>query len=106
MGSCYIGDIMEQYETHRALFTLPRYVFPIWLLCFGYPTRQIDRPQTSRFDEKFILFENRYRRLDRGVRADVPRQESLRAKNAGPGTASNMEQVMYRRKFGADFSLK
>ena len=40
LGSCYIGDIMENYETHRKLFNLPQYVFPIVLLCFGYPTKQ------------------------------------------------------------------
>lgn len=27
VGSCYIGDIMEQYEIHRELFNLPDYVF-------------------------------------------------------------------------------
>src|SRR5574339_539560 len=47
IGSCYIGDIMEQYETHRELFDLPQYVFPICLLVFGYPTRQqLDQPYT------------------------------------------------------------
>ncbi len=40
LGSCYIGDIMENYEVHRDLFKLPKYVFPICLVCFGYPTRQ------------------------------------------------------------------
>ena len=40
IGSCYIGDIMENYEEHRAMFNLPKYVFPIALVCFGYPTKQ------------------------------------------------------------------
>src|SRR5512140_2446906 len=59
IGSCYIGDIMEQYETHCEMLNLPQYVFPIGMLVFGYPTRQQkERAYTSRFDEKFILFEN------------------------------------------------
>src|SRR5574340_428751 len=63
LGSCYIGDIMEQYETHRQLLDLPQYVFPICMLVFGYPTQQQkDRAITSRFDERFILFPNKYRR--------------------------------------------
>ena len=33
VGSCYIGDIMENYKEHRDLFDLPRYVFPISLIC-------------------------------------------------------------------------
>ena len=64
LGSCYIGDIMENFEVHRDLFSLPNYVFPICLLCFGYPTPgQLKREQTSRFEEQFILFKNQYRRL-------------------------------------------
>jgi len=38
IGSCYIGDIMENYETHKALLNLPQYVFPITMVCYGYPT--------------------------------------------------------------------
>src|SRR5512133_2515396 len=53
VGSCYIGDIMEQYEVHQKLFDLPQYTFPIALLVFGYPTpEQRRRPYTKRFDEK------------------------------------------------------
>ncbi|MCJ7651816.1 MAG: nitroreductase family protein, partial [Candidatus Lokiarchaeota archaeon] len=37
IGSCYIGDVMENYEVHREIFSLPRWVFPITLICFGYP---------------------------------------------------------------------
>src|SRR5512144_738357 len=64
IGSCYIGDIMEQYETHKELLHLPQYVFPICMLVFGYPTQQQrDRHYTRRFEEKFIVFENQYRHL-------------------------------------------
>lgn len=40
IGSCYIGDITENYEYHRELLNLPKYVVPAAMLCFGYPTRQ------------------------------------------------------------------
>src|SRR5512147_554093 len=64
IGSCYIGDIMEQYEIHKELFDLPQYTFPIGLLVFGYPTpEQLRRPYTKRYDEKFIVFKNLYRHL-------------------------------------------
>ncbi len=29
IGSCYIGDILENYEFHKELFDLPDYVVPI-----------------------------------------------------------------------------
>ena len=38
LGSCYIGDILENAETHRALLRLPEYVVPAAMLVFGYPT--------------------------------------------------------------------
>ena len=40
IGSCYIGDIMENCEQQRALLNLPEYVFPAAMLVFGYPTQQ------------------------------------------------------------------
>mgnify|MGYP002225984529 CR=1 FL=1 len=37
IGSCYIGDIMENYEKQRRLLNLPDYVFPAVMLVFGWP---------------------------------------------------------------------
>ena len=64
IGSCYIGDIIEQWEQHQEMFHLPKYVAPVSMLVFGYPTQQQkDRPQTSRFPQKMIVFENQYHDL-------------------------------------------
>ena len=35
IGSCYIGDILENCEQHRALLHLPEYVVPAAMLVFG-----------------------------------------------------------------------
>ena len=40
LGSCYIGDITENYEYHKELLNLPKYVVPAAMLCIGYPTTQ------------------------------------------------------------------
>ena len=40
IGSCYIGDIMENCDTQREILGLPEYVFPAGMLVFGYPTEQ------------------------------------------------------------------
>jgi FMN reductase (NADPH)/FMN reductase [NAD(P)H] len=105
IGSCYIGDIMEQYETHRELFNLPQYVFPISMVVFGYPTRQQkDRKYTSRFDQKFIVFENQYRRLGREDFDEMFREpESQMTPKEG---IANFGQAMYTRKFSSDFSVE
>ena len=66
IGSCYIGDVMEQRELHREMLGLPEYVFPAAMLVFGYPTRQqLDRPKPDRCPMEHIVHENGYRRLER-----------------------------------------
>jgi nitroreductase len=53
IGSCYIGDIMENIEIHREMFDLPQWVFPITLLCFGYPHEgRKEREKTPRYPER------------------------------------------------------
>ena len=107
LGSCYIGDILENYETHRDLLHLPRFVFPISLVCFGYPTpAQLERERTTRFDRKFIVFQNRYRRLEPEHLGEMfgefeARAEAQRDKIAGFVSAA---QLQYDRKFNAAFS--
>lgn len=62
IGSCYIGDIMENCEIHRELLNLPPYVFPAAMLVFGYPTeQQLSRPKPERAAMKHIVHENAYR---------------------------------------------
>ena len=110
IGSCYIGDIMEQYETHKELFNLPQYVFPICMLVFGYPTQQqMDRPYTPRFDEKFILFENRYRHLQNDEFAEMfaERQGRLeKIKSLMDQGLTTVGQATYVNKFSAGFSME
>jgi len=108
IGSCYIGDIMEQYEIHRELFGLPQYTFPIGLLVFGYPTpEQMQRPYTKRFAEKFILFENRYRRLDgQELKQMFAENEDRFSKGPGREGITNFGQAMYFRKFDSEFSVE
>lgn len=61
LGSCYIGDITENYEFHKELFGLPRYVVPTAMLCMGYPTRQqLARPKPPRHSTTDLVHENGY----------------------------------------------
>ena len=65
IGSCYIGDIMEQYEDHVRILSLPEYVFPAAMLVFGYPTeQQLRREKPKRIDMKYLVCENRYQEPD------------------------------------------
>ena len=63
IGSCYIGDVLERYEEHADLLSLPEYVFPAAMLVFGYPMQQQkDRKKPERTDLKYL--ENGYRKQD------------------------------------------
>lgn len=65
IGSCYIGDIMENCEAQRDLLHLPEYVFPVGMVIFGYPTeQQIRRPKPERVDMSYIVHENGYKPLN------------------------------------------
>jgi len=65
IGSCYIGDMLEQCEEHRSLLRLPEYVFPATLVVFGYPTRQqLERTKPERCALQHVVHQNTYRRMD------------------------------------------
>ena len=77
VGSCYIGDIMENCEIHREMLRLPEHVFPAAMLVFGYPTQQqMDRVKPVRCDLKHIVHENAYRTMDGAELRDVCLQAS------------------------------
>ncbi|MBP3686390.1 MAG: nitroreductase family protein [Clostridia bacterium] len=65
LGSCYIGDVTEEYEEMRALLNLPEYVFPAAMLVIGYPTSsQLARKKPVRERMRHIVQENTYRCRD------------------------------------------
>ena len=101
IGSCYIGDILEQGEIHAELFDLPPRTFPVAMLCFGYPLSS--RPPSGRY-EKHVVHANRYRRLTgdepAGVSADL---EHLHAPHGLAPGIDDYAQDVYRRKYATDF---
>lgn len=60
LGSCYIGDIMENAEKHAELLCLPDYVFPAALLCFGYPPEGYSRKKVPRLPPEAVVHTNTY----------------------------------------------
>jgi len=105
LGSCYIGDIMEQYAFHRELLDLPQYVFPIAMLCIGYPSEAAKRRRlTTRLPQPLVHHTDRYQRLDaEGLRAFSAAQ---RQPSSYLEPAVNLGQHVYVRKFGAQFSYE
>ena len=63
IGSCYIGDIMENAEQHRTLLHLPETVMPATMVVFGYPTaQQVERPKPKRSELEDMVQQNTYHR--------------------------------------------
>lgn len=109
LGSCYIGDIMENYEFHRDMFNLPDYTFPVTMLCFGYPEGDYKgRNVTPRYPQEYIHFKNKYRRLDEhDFKAMIkPIKDTYFKSENYIGNSKNIGQHFYTRKFTADFTLE
>ena len=99
IGSCYIGDIMENYEQQRELLNLPNYVMPVGMLIFGYPTQQqVDRPKPERVEMEFIVHENGYAPMD-----DAQLEEMWTPRVGEKGYNAWM-QAFCNRKYNSDFS--
>lgn len=65
IGSCYIGDILENYETVKELLQLPDETFPIAMLCYGHYKDHHKKVFRKRFDRKYVVFEDSYRQLQK-----------------------------------------
>ncbi len=99
IGSCYIGDIMENAELQRELLCLPSYVFPAAMLVFGYPVAgQLERPKPPRSQMHHIVHENSYRDMDA---AELKQMLSVKT---GARGFEEWIQAFCNRKYNSDFS--
>ena len=99
IGSCYIGDIMENCEEQRELLQLPKYVFPTAMLVFGYPTQQqLERKKPERVNMKHLVHENGYRSMN------AEELEAMFAKNAVNREYRDWMQAFCNRKYNSDFA--
>lgn len=99
IGSCYIGDVMEQYAQMKACLHLPQYVFPCAMLVFGYPTRQQRlRKKPERCALSDIVCVDTYARKS---------GEDLRrmfAKKHGDTSFDQWARAFCERKYNSEFS--
>jgi FMN reductase (NADPH)/FMN reductase [NAD(P)H] len=109
IGSCYIGDILENAEVHRDLFHLPRYTLPITLLVFGRPaSEKTEKRLSSRFSSEFIVFINAYHRL---TSDELIKMNESAALNNFPDlplaeAVKSLAMNNYFRKFAVEFSVE
>lgn len=103
LGSCYIGDITENYEYHKRLLKLPKYVVPAAMLCFGYPTvQQRNRPKPPRHPVEALVHENGY---DLDKAAQMPRMLGFQQGKSGEVLEDYIRRFC-QRKWNSDFSVE
>lgn len=103
LGSCYIGDITENFEYHRELLKLPKYVVPAAMLCIGYPTQQqLERSKPKRFSLSDMVHENGYDAEKSGQMA------KMLARQTGKTDEELAEYIrrFCKRKWNSEFSIE
>jgi nitroreductase len=105
VGSCYIGDIMERYETHRGLFKLPPQAFPVAMLCLGYPKDGKMPAPRSRFGAEYIVHDEAYRSFSpQELLRMVEREDGHVAEPIRGIEPSEYVRRFFLRKHGAEFA--
>lgn len=105
IGSCYIGDILENCEEVRELLELPEFVLPAAMLVYGYPTQQQkDRKKPIRFEKEYIVYENKYRRISKEEHEEM--QQIKNEKMCINKDAIEGIKALCNRKYMSDFSLE
>lgn len=101
IGSCYIGDVVENFEIHRELLRLPQYVVPACMVVFGYPNeQQRNRPKPPRFRVEDIVHENGYDTEKTARMGDMLAERG----DLGKEELVGWVQRFCRRKWNSDFS--
>ena len=99
IGSCYIGDIMENAEIHKEILNLPEYTFPAVMLVFGYPTKQqVLREKPQRVAMSHIVHENAYRPMDADEKKEMWQPKT------GVMSYEEWMKNFCNRKYNSDFS--
>ncbi|MCX7904765.1 MAG: nitroreductase family protein [Caloramator sp.] len=104
IGSCYIGDILENCEEVRKILELPDFAIPAAMVVYGYPTEaQKNRKKPVRFDKEFLVFENKYKRL---TKEEHIKMHERRFKKAGLKGKDVIEEIkaIHNRKYASDFA--
>ncbi|BES64171.1 nitroreductase family protein [Gottschalkiaceae bacterium SANA] len=102
VGSCYIGDIVENKEIHQEMFSLPRWVFPAAFLVFGKAPEGASRPMTPRFDEKYVVFDESYQVLE----ADDFSEMFARYTEKEKAWGLSFGEKLFKRKMVSDFAME
>ena len=99
IGSCYIGDILEQHDIHKELLNLSEYVVPVCMLVLGYPASDhFKRQKPERCKLEDIVCVDQYQRKNQ------QELENMFEHKAGNKTLHEWTTAFCNRKYNSDFS--
>lgn len=106
IGSCYIGDIIENCEIIRGLLDLPDYVLPAAMVVYGYPVEsQKNRKKPVRFEDQYIVHENKYCRLTNEEHIEMHKTRNEKSGFPNKNISEDIK-ALCTRKYMSDFSLE
>jgi FMN reductase [NAD(P)H] len=76
LGTVYIGTVYWYFDRLRELLEMPEGVFPVVLLCMGYPAGERPKPR-RKLPPRVVVHDERY--------SDLPDRELIEALNAKHG---------------------
>ncbi|MDD4083802.1 MAG: nitroreductase family protein [Sphaerochaetaceae bacterium] len=107
LGSCYIGDIIENNEIVRPLLNLKKHTIISCMLIMGYPKNENRNIKPGiRCPEKYIFMEDEYKEphLQEMSNAFKEIEESLRKQNSLPyGNKGTIADYYYLKKHSSSF---
>ena len=98
---------MEHYETHKEMFNLPKYVFPVGMLCIGYAKHPEKLKElTPRFPRDLVYHKNTYDPWTKSKLKifDGELNNMRKIPDRFAEELKNMGQYLYWMKSGAEFS--
>ena len=101
IGSCYIGDIVENYEKLKELLNLPKYINPICMLVFGYKKNDKVIPKARRFKKEDVVFVNEYN--DKSYETFVNKFDYLNDIDEQQKKVAQLVNATFRAKMHAEF---
>lgn len=105
IGSCYIGDIVENFERVQTLFELPNHAVPAAMLIMGYKKDTKEKKLLDRCSLDSIFMEDSYKsktkeQLDKEWSIPL---EHRKKTNGLPYEGASMADYYYTKKYTTDF---
>ena len=109
LGSVYIGTVIDKPAEIQAMFKLPKGVFPVVLLCMGYPTKRM-KPR-NKLGAKVVVHSECYREMKDQEVIDAYNQKYSDEKHRGEKLGISEERLetimkVCRAVAGEEFAKK